>query len=357
VSKALSVYLDLLRFLAAVVVFLHHLPRVTGGGYELASEYGEDAVMVFFVLSGFVIAHVVDTKERDVQSYAASRLARLYSVAIPALALTLLFDFIGRSADPSLYGGWYGSDWPLIRLGASLSFTNQLWSLDIRPFGNPPYWSISYEFWYYVLFAILVFARSKWLIALWALIVGPPILLLLPVWMAGVWVYRRSATFRVSRSLAWAMAVVPILIYVAYHAIGARETLTGLTDPLVALTGDPWFLHKARFFLHDYAVAAMLCVHFLGVVVLFRDRQWTVGKNSIRKLASYTFSLYLLHHPLIYCLAAVTPWTGWWQDALIFVGVAACVWLVGDLCESKKDGLRAMILRWITSATRREVAY
>ncbi|HEX7012651.1 MAG TPA: acyltransferase, partial [Steroidobacteraceae bacterium] len=222
-SGALSVYLDLLRFLAAVVVFLHHMPRVSEGGYQPFATYGEDAVMLFFVLSGFVIAYVTDTKERDPGTYMASRFARLYSVAVPALILTLILDSIGRAADPTLYGSWYDSDYPLVRLIASLTFTNEIWSLNIRPFGNPPYWSISYEFWYYVFFAILMFARRWWLIALWAVFVGPLIVLLLPVWLAGVLIYRVHDRFSVPLPVAWAMALLPIATYVGCCAVGMRE--------------------------------------------------------------------------------------------------------------------------------------
>jgi len=41
-----------------------------------------DAVIVFLVLSGFVISYTVQTKERTAQTYFVNRLARLWSVAI-----------------------------------------------------------------------------------------------------------------------------------------------------------------------------------------------------------------------------------------------------------------------------------
>ena len=61
---ATSVYLDALRFLAAALVFVVHAnySQVTGGMPVLwrFAGLGNDAVMVFFVLSGFVIAYVAD---------------------------------------------------------------------------------------------------------------------------------------------------------------------------------------------------------------------------------------------------------------------------------------------------------
>lgn len=56
---------------------------------------GVQAVDAFFVLSGFVIAHVSAVKERDARTYFISRAARIYSVAIPAIILTSILDAIG----------------------------------------------------------------------------------------------------------------------------------------------------------------------------------------------------------------------------------------------------------------------
>ena len=60
ISPRLSVYLDLMRAIAAFVVLLSHFayPRFTDGAFLVIRDLnlGSDAVVVFFVLSGFVIA-------------------------------------------------------------------------------------------------------------------------------------------------------------------------------------------------------------------------------------------------------------------------------------------------------------
>jgi peptidoglycan/LPS O-acetylase OafA/YrhL len=61
-------------------------------------------VDVFFVLSGFVIAFVTTERESDGRSFAIARLARVYSVALPALVVTFVLDAIGRSIKPCLSG-------------------------------------------------------------------------------------------------------------------------------------------------------------------------------------------------------------------------------------------------------------
>src|ERR1700712_4370948 len=106
-NLAISVYLDLFRMLAALVVFLSHVAgsRLTGFLIPEAVSFGAEAVAAFFVLSGFVIGYVAEAREGSPHLYATSRLARLYSVALPAILATLAFDTLGRSLQPDLYVG------------------------------------------------------------------------------------------------------------------------------------------------------------------------------------------------------------------------------------------------------------
>src|SRR5205809_232409 len=117
-TNALSLYLDALRFGAALMVFLSHyaLGRISGALFWQAAVYGRSAVLAFFVLSGFVIAWVTETREHTLGDYAMSRVARLYSVIIPTFLLTALFNCLGSEIDPSLYGPeWgHGTDHPVI---------------------------------------------------------------------------------------------------------------------------------------------------------------------------------------------------------------------------------------------------
>jgi peptidoglycan/LPS O-acetylase OafA/YrhL len=81
-----SFFLDLCRFVAASAVLLHH---AFGPGYLAPHVFidGRKAVIVFFVISGFVIAYVAETSERTWKSYLTARASRIYSVTIPALLL------------------------------------------------------------------------------------------------------------------------------------------------------------------------------------------------------------------------------------------------------------------------------
>ncbi|MGC8548860.1 MAG: acyltransferase family protein [Acidobacteriaceae bacterium] len=119
-----SVNLDVLRALAAAAVLLSHwraLLFVDFGQLHahkllLAVPYvisgaGHQAVIIFFVLSGYLIGGSV---MRNVQrgrwewrEYLFQRLTRLWIVLIPALVLCAMLDGVGMAshAAPLLYGG------------------------------------------------------------------------------------------------------------------------------------------------------------------------------------------------------------------------------------------------------------
>jgi peptidoglycan/LPS O-acetylase OafA/YrhL len=106
-------YLDLTRGLAALVVFGGHLrsflfvpfPQAGPLGWPWKTFYfatglGHSAVMVFFVLSGFLIGGNVARSVRagrwSWRDYAVKRMSRLWLVLIPALVLAATFDQFGQ---------------------------------------------------------------------------------------------------------------------------------------------------------------------------------------------------------------------------------------------------------------------
>ena len=178
-TNELSLYLDALRFGAAFAVFVSHYStgRISGGLFW-QFDGGRTAVLVFFVLSGFVIAWVSDTRERTLEEYGLSRVARLYSVIIPAFVLTAALDSVGKAIDPRLYSPEWGHSMahPMIDYALSAVFLGESWTIRVLPGFNVPYWSLNYEAWYYVLFAAAIFLRGRPRIAvviMAALLAGP----------------------------------------------------------------------------------------------------------------------------------------------------------------------------------------
>jgi peptidoglycan/LPS O-acetylase OafA/YrhL len=308
-SRAFSLYLDAVRFTAAMLVLLYHASVIHKTG-TIITSLGHEGVVIFFVLSGFVIAYVADTRRQNFRGFMIDRGARIYSVAIPAIILTAVLDFSGFHIDESAYPEGYRSwDLPVIRVITSTLFLNQIWTLGIQLFSNNPYWSLNYEVWYYVLFGILFFVdgRRRWLyFLLLCLLLGPKILLLMPVWWLGVWVYRSDFLARLSTPMACLCLIVSVAgtyWYLHLHIVQLGWTYAQ------QLLGEE--LHSqlsfSREFLGDYYLGAMLALHFIGLrILLAKVKQLPKQlESTIRFLAGATFSIYLFHQPLLWFYSAV----------------------------------------------------
>lgn len=349
-KKEFSIYLDALRFFAAVLVFLNHSNIMEFPSALFTS--GHEAVMIFFVLSGFVIAYVTDAKEKTLRDYALSRIARVYSVALPAVILTLLVDRAGLAINAAGYPATFdATDFPLVRFVSSLTFTNELWFVSIQSFSNHPYWSLNYEVWYYAGFACLAFftGPTRWILfGAVALIAGIKIALLAPIWWAGVWCYRTTIHQRLSWTGGWTLVGLSLAGIFAYFRFGLEPmNLRMLGDHL-----DPELyveLGWSKRFLSDYVLAAFVVAHFIGMRrVAPALKGILVFETQIRWLAGYTFALYLFHVPLLLFFRAVFDLqTGGAVEYAAVAGSAlVTIFVLGSITERQKGRVKA----WASTA-------
>lgn len=348
-NKGFSLYLDLVRFIAACLVYIYHSnQRLLVENILPASDFGHSSVIVFFVLSGFVIAYVTDTKENTWTSYWASRLSRVYSVAVPAIVLTLLLDTVGRTLFPQLYLD-YPYDQFLTRSLSSFVFANEVWFISITLFSNVPYWSICYEIWYYVAFGILMFIPRKTAIVLFLLlatVLGPKIILLAPIWSIGVLLYYWQVPRRLSLMISWWIFWVTIISIVLFHHYGISPAITHWLKEMMGVD-----LHReftfSKFFPADYILGILVAANFAAMRNLAGQIEPLMRpiERPVKLLAGYTFTLYLLHQPLFLFWAAVLRGDpsgyGYWLATTILM--AASVGIVGYFTENKRHGLRIRI--------------
>ena len=356
ISRSMSVYLDLLRCSAAIMVLLSHAckPGIADSLLPNLVLTGMDAVTVFFVLSGFVISYTAQTREHSLTDYLVARLARLWSVAVPAMLLAALLGAIGSAADPGLYarqvppdlyGGFSAlerliQNWPALRFLFGFLFLNEAWSLTIVIFDNAPYWSLSYEFCYYLLFAACFYLRSwRRMVAGFAVVgvFGPKILLLFPVWLLGVALHRLQP--RVPRWLAWPCVLAPLVVYAA----ATHFQLWAYAWVLDALMPFPvsWSIR----FGWQFVLGCLVVVNLIGFSSLGRPEFILKLERPIRVVAARTLSIYLFHFPLLCCLAAVLP-RDWDQDlrSWVILGVTAiAIELLSRITEARKKQWRSAL--------------
>ncbi|MFP5392745.1 MAG: acyltransferase family protein [Gammaproteobacteria bacterium] len=358
-KKEFSIYLDLTRFLAALAVVIYHSNMRNIIAEPLSwSGHGHAAVMVFFVLSGYVISYITVARENNPIDYWSSRLSRFYSLALPVVLMAPLLDAVGESLAPQFYEGKTTHDLAWLRILTSLMFANEWWKQSIMSFSNVPYWSLCYEMWYYVLFGIFAFTQGRTRLLLAAgvmLLVGPKILLLLPVWVLGVALHRSDALARLPEWKCWALFLASWPLYALFHHYQLSEWASATLKELV---GPVWHREAAfsRYFLTDYLLALIIAANFVGFRGIAHRfaAPLRLAERPIRWVASFTFSLYIFHQPLLQFYAALIngdPRQPWFYSAVMAATFATVV-VLGYLLERKRDGWRRAFHALLSSLTR-----
>jgi len=391
-----SVHLDALRGLAAIVVVLGHtrslyftsvanpaaLPppastaatTTAGTSADLPNPpatiapptghipaesritIGNEAVMIFFVLSGFLVGGSVlrafHKRNWSWRDYLIKRLTRLWVVLIPALLLGLCMDRVGLrlfGAD-SIYASPPGQ---LIvqgsvvdRLALPVFLGNLFFTQGILVplFGvNESLWSLAYEFWYYILFpllGILLLSRSRPLSRVLALaaflaiawFVGRHILSLFPVWMLGAAV--AWLPLRLSRAAAGrlALAIAAVLL---------------LAMPLMRRAPIPMYLAQ-------WVIALLSGGLIYGIKHLDMKRRPDIYSAASGFFSRISYTLYLVHLPLavFFCALMNHPWRIWAKTpANLAIWLAmnlvliAITFVLYRLFEARTDTVRRTITR------------
>lgn len=314
--ESASLLLDILRFSLAVLVVVGHISEPPfSHGWPDVIGWANGAVPGFFVLSGFMIRYVTQTRERDGRRYCISRISRIYSVVVPAIAFTVVCDAVSRAVNLPFYASVTRPEaWIEVpgRIGVHLLFLGQVWGHTTLLLSNRPFWSMGYEVPYYVLFGMLSFLQGwrRWVsISAAGLVFGPQILFLLPLWWSGCWLYDLWQWSRSAEHPGWmegalgvAAAVSMVVFAVPVHGASALERMSAFTNPLL-------WLHQpvGRATMFQYAAGLVFfCLLLLlltvsDAVALPRDTPWA---RRVRQVAEGTFTLYLFHFPLLVLLGA-----------------------------------------------------
>jgi len=304
----LSTFLDLLRILAALAVFLGHTNfHWFWNPSSIGPQNGQDYVIVFFVLSGFVIAWSTDKKvDLTINQYLFERITRLWSVVLPALIIGCAIDYWGRMIHPPTYQNIVSPDHLWARYVISVSFFHESWFLSIRPGSNAPLWSLSYEFFYYLIFGFVqlipTLGRKILAVTIASLLAGPKVLLLFPCWLIGAITFKLCKNYKLN-SLASLLFFLPS----AWFLIDRMSTRWHHWSPWeIPGLGLPPLFYSAKP-LDDYLTAFACGLLILGINhwLPLQARSGNHFKTTIRHLAGCSFTLYAIHFPLMAFLAAL----------------------------------------------------
>lgn len=311
--------LDGLRGVAALIVVVHHSllvsPNLAAAYYEgevegLAANIvtysplhllwgGKEAVIVFFVLSGLVLVLAMRSIRFDWFSYFPSRMIRLYLPIVGAVALTALILLIPVGDGPA-------SPW-LDRPGG-YSLESVLRDLTLIG-GNSrvisPLWSLRWEVLFSLLLPVVAYALRLipgWLFGLICLGLsavgawqGVAAVQYLPMFGVGAAIggeWNRIERWADAMSERRAAMTWPALLALALLMLSSYWMARGVLPYEVALVSTQALL---------LAGAGLLVI----VAANWRPIVRALSSRPITLLGAMSFSLYLIHEPIIIATASI----------------------------------------------------
>ncbi|MDB5011047.1 MAG: acyltransferase [Mucilaginibacter sp.] len=293
--------LEAMRGFAAVYVVLHHVFRkglhIGVRDFSFLFRFGQEAVILFFLLSGFVIQYSY-TLSKD-KSFKAFFLKRFFRVYIPLVIVFIANYLIISIAKHALVV----INWPT--LAGNILMLQDAASLKpnviCSPFlGNTPLWSLSYEWWFYVIFFFVMIAvkQKASLIVYIAGVVSALTYLTYPnflnrelmylvIWWTGVdmaILYINNLKITVAMLKAPLIALILIIIILAFNVKLKNSHSTIGVSPFLELR------HFA------FAFTTIL------VALLWQKFKWIGFKYTLglfEPIAAISFGIYIAHWFLI----------------------------------------------------------
>ncbi len=332
-SSDSSLFLHVLRTVAAQAVLVGHglsFFKIYPHAGTVTPRYMQNVgVVVFFILSGFLITYSTVEKSRSKSSYGflnyfVDRVVRIYSGFLPAILCIVVLDFLLMKL--------FGSDVYVYKTFNVATFFANLFMLQDYPlngllgirtpmvwtsFGSArPFWTIAVEWWMYMFFGwIYLWEKIKWrniykfivlglfsIVPLYHLIDGPGHGLTL-VWFFGaaLFVFIRQGFFATMSNgfcffLSGTLLVAAMMRY--------RKITTE----------------------YDVLFAGIISVSLLMILVGLQQTQ-IIQSSRVKKvivfLADYSFGLYLIHYTIVHFFLGLVPTGRWDRMELLFGSIVA----------------------------------
>ncbi|WP_137808125.1 acyltransferase [Pseudomonas sp. G(2018)] len=292
--------LDSFRGLMAVSVMIYHL-RISGSFTEWTFfRHADVFVSFFFVLSGFVLTHAYGKSVQfNFRRFFITRTFRLLPLHLFMLGVFILLECgrymaaqKGMEFNNAPFSGKFA---PAEILPNALLL--QSWTYLTNPLSfNFPSWSISIEYYTYMIFAVILsiaFGVRTWV---WAAMVCVSLALM----------YAGNTFFTIESLRGLAYFFTGCLAYVVYlklpHPGQARSWLLTALEVLAVAAA-------LVFVVSDFAAKALLASPLFGViVVIFAFDGGAVsrllGKRFFGFLGKLSYSIYLTHAAILFCVVS-----------------------------------------------------
>lgn len=342
------VVLDFYRFVAALGVFIFHLKTIDQGISPAWNGSFGLFVDMFFILSGFVISYSYPSDAQGVRAYSRfmiRRIARIYPLHLLSLLIFVLLIGVGLEHT--------ARSTPLDFL-YNLALV-QAWGVSDHLSFNSPSWSISAEFFCYLIFPLLMLLARKVKPVVLAAIVAALYLVLahghLPIWQERSQMYGANYDYGMLRALP--SFLNGILLAILFRLSSPYR------DKRVLFAGIAIFAVSVLV-LNVFAKPDLAILLFSGAILLTAVGESAFAKipgaRLLGRLGNTSYAIYMLHDAVL--IGAFKPlWTasGLRPDQFGLFALACCVVLtiIADRTYAYfENPTRRLINRWADAGSK-----
>lgn len=317
IEPHVSNLMDSLRGVSALIVAFAHAFQIFclpyfglyGFPHLFTSALATYAVVVFFIVSGFMIFLSVENHSDKfgfkVLEFFKARLIRIYPPLILSLVICIaVYQIMTRFNINGAESFRLGGELYLAREKVSFEWGSFISTLlliyNIIPNAPPallingPLWTLSYEWWFYLLTMFIVNAISNkkivcWLpviiIAIFFFLAGSLLWKLLLIWCSGYflgYLYKSKKLYRKTFDRIIYLSIV--LCIICIFLIGKSNTFLCLAEPLQRYGKD--------------GATIMMFVGLILTAIIGLVISQQINLNFLRKTARYSYTLYLIHFPI-----------------------------------------------------------
>lgn len=335
-NNAQATYLDILRGVAAQLVLFGHIFSMVLFPGE-TTGLGDLGVIIFFILSGFLITYTSLLKKSrshySFTGYLSDRFFRIFVPYVPAVFLIVVLDsYVFLFTEAIEYLNYFN----LKNLLATLTMTQQhpiglildklfgLSEFKLTTFGSArPLWTVASEWWLYLVFGLVLFLKR---------LSSKPVLLSVVFSIALIPPFFNSvAGTGQGLSLVWfVMSGLGYLYFTSgklvekkiliFLKIGRRERiffilLLGALLALILLRFiwvsyvEPGFIFERPIF-YDFNFYLLVMLFFVLIFLVLGSMKMKARNKLFTFVADYSYSLYLIHYTLLFFLVSVELTTG-----------------------------------------------
>jgi len=348
-NKARVNEIDLLRFLAALMVVLFHYSfrGYAADGYSPmpypllapSAKYGYLGVELFFMVSGFVI--LMTAASGSLRKFVVSRIVRLYPAFWASVTLTFVVIAV-------LGGELFTATFPQYFINMTM----------LSGFARVPpidgvYWSLFVELKFYALVSIILafgqIHRAQHLLVLWLILTVA--LELFPIKALRYFLITDYAAYFIAGAisfLVWSRGLSPVRISVFLVAwvVALRQSVSQLPD----------FEIRYNESLDGYVVMGIVSAFFLVIFLVSVRKTGWIARQRWVAVGALTYPLYLIHQKVGYMLIglvypAINPHVVLWGTLSVVLAMAYAIYIFVE--KRTAPPLKQMINSTIDMCTQR----